>query len=257
GYATRLTSLLGTQVDYRESYGATEPGLIAYQADSDPGMVPVLGNNFFEFIPLTEWRTMELEGGDYHNFDLTCHTLQDVKPGTEYVIALTTVGGMYRYIIGDTVVFRQADIPRFNWSGRLTWYSNIALERMNFGHVEQTMQLLSEHLACTIANFSYATTYDPPRYHFIIEPEGLTGYAGDIATLVDQFLMEVNAEYHFCRERRLLLKPEVSIAPYGTYGLLERLWIEEKGARIGQYKPPRYTTSEIIQQINAIVYTQR
>ncbi|MFX0093239.1 MAG: GH3 auxin-responsive promoter family protein [Candidatus Hodarchaeota archaeon] len=256
GYATRLTSLLGTQVDYRESYGATEPGLIAYQAECDSGMVPVLGNNFFEFIPLSEWRNMELEGGDYHDFDLTCLTLQDVKPRTEYVIVLTTVGGMYRYVIGDTVVFRQADIPRFNWSGRLTWYSNIAVERMNFGHVEQTMQLLGEHLGCSVANFSYATTYDPPRYHFIIEPEGLAGSTGDIAMLVDQFLMEVNAEYHFCRERRLLLKPEVSIVPYGTYGLLERIWIEEKGAQIGQYKPPRYTTSEIIQQINDIVYTK-
>ncbi|MFX0092229.1 MAG: GH3 auxin-responsive promoter family protein [Candidatus Hodarchaeota archaeon] len=254
GYATRLNSLLGNQVDYRESYGATEPGLIAYQEGRAPGMVPVLGNNFFEFIPVREWRAMEAEGGNYQDFEFTCRTFQDVQLGTEYVIVLTTVGGMYRYIIGDTVVFRKTDIPRFSWSGRITWYSNIALERMSFGHVEQAMQLLGEHLGCTIANFSYATAYEPPRYYFVIEPDRLAKYTGDVATLVDNYLKEVNAEYHFCRERQLLLKPEVSIVPYGTYGLLERIWIEEKGARIGQYKPPRFTTTQTIQQINSIMH---
>ncbi|MFX0094287.1 MAG: GH3 auxin-responsive promoter family protein [Candidatus Hodarchaeota archaeon] len=246
GYYTRLSNLLGTQVDFRESYGATEPGLIAYQADMAQGMVPVLGNNFFEFIPLSEWRAMEAEGGNYQSFDFNCHTFQDVKVGTEYVIVLTTVGGMYRYVIGDTVVFRKTDIPRFNWSGRITWYSNIALERMNFGHIEQTMQLLSEQLGCPISNFSYATSYEPPRYYFIIEPDGEPMYPGDLATLVDECLMETNAEYHFCRDRKLLLKPEVTVVPAGTYGLLERISIQEKAARIGQYKPPRYTNAETI-----------
>ncbi|MFX0090458.1 MAG: GH3 auxin-responsive promoter family protein [Candidatus Hodarchaeota archaeon] len=255
GYSSRLNSLLGDQADFRESYGATEPGLIAYQEDRDPGMVPVLGNNFFEFIPVREWRAMEAEGGNYQDFEFTCRTFQDVQLGTEYVIVLTTVGGMYRYIIGDTVVFRKTDIPRFNWSGRLTWYSNIAVERMCFGHIEQTMQLLGEHLGCQISNFSYTTSHEPPRYHFIIEPDGISKYPEDLVTLVDECLMEINAEYQFCRERKLLLKPEVTLVPAGTYGLLERIKIQEKANRIGQFKPPRFTNEQTIDLLASLAVT--
>ncbi|MFX1255059.1 MAG: GH3 auxin-responsive promoter family protein [Promethearchaeota archaeon] len=252
GYASRLNSLVGNQVDFRESYGATEPGLIAYQADNDPGMVPVLGNNFMEFIPLSEWRAMEAEGGDYQDFEFTAHTFQDVNPNTDYVIVLTTIGGMYRYVIGDTVVFQEADVPRFNWSGRLTWYSNIALERMNYGHIEQTMKMLSETLGCHISNFSYATSYQPPQYQFIIEPDSPLSLDTDLSTVLDQCLMEINAEYYFCRERNLLVKPTVSIVPPGTYGLLERITIQEKANKIGQFKPPRFTDGQMIQLINTI-----
>ncbi|MFX0064910.1 MAG: GH3 auxin-responsive promoter family protein, partial [Candidatus Hermodarchaeota archaeon] len=257
GYASRLDQLVGNQVDFREAYGATEPGLIAYQAGSVPGMVPVLGNNFMEFIPLAEWRAMEAEGGEYQDFEFSVHTFQDVKPSTDYVIALTTVGGMYRYIIGDTVVFQDTAVPRFNWSGRITWYSNIALERMNYGHIEQTMKVLSETLGSSIANFSYATSYQPPHYQFIIEPDRPLALAEDLSTLLDQCLMDINAEYHFCRERNLLRKPQVSLVPPGTYGLLERLTIQEKSNRIGQFKPPRFTDGQMLQLLNSIAVKYR
>ncbi|MFX0090573.1 MAG: GH3 auxin-responsive promoter family protein [Candidatus Hodarchaeota archaeon] len=252
GYASRLNSLVGDQVDFREAYGATEVGLAAYQMGTEAGMVPVLGNNYFEFIPLTEWRAMEAEGGTYQNFEFTCNTFQDVKPGVDYVIVMTTVGGMYRYIIGDTVKFHKSDIPRFNWSGRLTWYTNIAVERMNFSHVEQAVNRLADIIGCPISNFSYATSYDPPQYRFIIEPDGIPTYQGDLTSLLDECLMEVNAEYHFCRDRKLIHAPEARFVPSGTYGLLERVKIEEKANRIGQFKPPRYTNAQMIQLLNSI-----
>ncbi|MFX0092599.1 MAG: GH3 auxin-responsive promoter family protein [Candidatus Hodarchaeota archaeon] len=247
GYSSRLSNLLDNQVDFREAYGATETGLVAYQADNASGMVPVLGNNFFEFIPLSEWRMMEAEGGNYQNFGFTYHTFQDVKTGIDYVIVLTTVGGMYRYVIGDTVTFHQTEIPRFNWSGRITWYSNIALERMNYSHIEQMIHLLEEYLGCRISNFSYTTSHEPPRYQFIIEPDGITLPITNFEMLVDRCLSEVNAEYDFCRKRKLLMVPEVTLVPTGTYALLEQISIQEKGARIGQYKPPRYTNRPMLQ----------
>ncbi|MFX1253019.1 MAG: GH3 auxin-responsive promoter family protein, partial [Promethearchaeota archaeon] len=144
GYHTRLAQLVGEQVDFREAYGATETGLIAYQQGQEPGMVPVLANNFCEFIPLQQWRAMEAEGGDYHRFDFDVRTFQDVKPKEEYVIVFTTVGGLYRYIIGDTVIFEKSDIPRFNWAGRIRWWSNITVERMNYGHVQEAIHMLEE-----------------------------------------------------------------------------------------------------------------
>ncbi|MFX0095151.1 MAG: GH3 auxin-responsive promoter family protein, partial [Candidatus Hodarchaeota archaeon] len=255
-YHTRLTELLGGQVDYWETYGATEPGLIAYQADREPGMMPALDMVFLEFIPLTEWRAMEAEGGEYQTFDFTYHTLQDVKPGVNYVIVMTTLGGMYRYIIGDTVAFQSTNPPRLSWSGRLVWYSNITLERMNYGHVEQMIHLLGETFGCLFSNFSYATSYDPPRYHFIIEPDQHTDYSGDLAASIDQYLMEVNAEYQFCRERQFLQAPKATLVPPGTYRRLEQFKIREKTNKLGHFKPPRFTNLQTLELLNSIAVSR-
>ncbi|MFX1255450.1 MAG: GH3 auxin-responsive promoter family protein, partial [Promethearchaeota archaeon] len=144
GYRPRLNQLVGEQVDFREAYGATETGLIAYQKGQEQGMVPVLGNNFFEFIPLHEWRAMEEEGANYQTFAFDVRTFQDVKPGVEYVIVFTTVGGLYRYVIGDTVIVERSDLPCFRWTGRIKWWSNITVERMNYGHVQEAIHMLEE-----------------------------------------------------------------------------------------------------------------
>ncbi|MFX1536606.1 MAG: GH3 auxin-responsive promoter family protein [Promethearchaeota archaeon] len=250
GYQTRLTQLVGEQVDFREAYGATETGLIAYQQGQEPGMVPVLANNFCEFIPLQEWRVMETEGEDYHTFEFTSRTFQDVKPGVEYVIVFTTVGGLYRYVIGDTVIFEKSDIPRFNWAGRIKWWSNITVERMSFNHVQNAIGMLENEIGSQITNFSYATCYSPAQYQFIIETEEDIPSSLDLSTLMDQALQTVNSEYEFARSRKLLYAPLVIQAPFGTYEQFSR-HKSLQGAPLGQMKPPRFTDEQTIQFLAA------
>jgi hypothetical protein len=251
GYATRLRDLVGDGVDFRESYGATETGSIAFQMGSEAGMAPMLGNNFMEFIPASEWNEMEAQGGDYQNFAFNYHTFQDVEPGVDYVIALTTVGGMYRYVIGDMVVFHRTDIPRFTWSGRTVWYSNVAMERLTFSEVQSAITDLADAIHCPISNFSYAASPEPPQYTFVIETDGTPHHQGDVSTLLDEGLKK-NLSYQFCRERNGLLPPKASLVPYGTYALLERKAIQERGNSIGQFKSPRYTDMETIQLIKSL-----
>ncbi|MFX0060592.1 MAG: GH3 auxin-responsive promoter family protein [Candidatus Hermodarchaeota archaeon] len=251
GYQTRLTQLVGDQVDFREAYGATETGLIAYQQGQEPGMVPVLANNFCEFIPLQEWRSMEKEGENYHTFEFTVHTFQDVTPGVEYVIVFTTVGGLYRYVIGDTVIFEKSDIPRFNWAGRIKWWSNITVERMSFSHIQNAIGMLEEEIGSSISNFSYTTCYDPPQYQFIIETTDPISNTLDLVKLFDKKLQAVNGEYEFARTRKLLCAPLVIQVPSGTYELFSR----QKalyGAPLGQMKPPRFTDKQTINLLSSI-----
>ncbi|MFX1253509.1 MAG: GH3 auxin-responsive promoter family protein [Promethearchaeota archaeon] len=245
GYRSRLTQLVGEQIDFREAYGATETGLIAYQQGQEKGMVPVLSNNFFEFIPLQDWRAMETEEADYRSFEFDVRTFQDIRPGVEYVIVFTTVGGLYRYVIGDTVVFERSDIPRFLWAGRIKWWSNITIERMSFGHVQNAIHSLEKQIGSVISNFSYATCYNPPQYHFVIETEEKITPSIDLVQLLDQNLQEINGEYEFARKRKLLQPPLVIQVPFGTYTLLSQQRALQ-GAPLGQMKPPRFTDGQTI-----------
>ncbi|MFX0065312.1 MAG: GH3 auxin-responsive promoter family protein [Candidatus Hermodarchaeota archaeon] len=245
GYRSHLKQLVGEQIDFREAYGATETGLIAYQQSQESNMVPVLSNNFFEFIPLQEWRTMETEEADYHTFEFDIRTFQDVRSGVEYVIVFTTVGGLYRYVIGDTVIFERSDIPRFRWAGRIKWWSNITIERMSFGHVQNAIHSLEKQIGSVISNFSYTTCYNPPQYHFVIETEERIAPSIDLVQLLDQNLQETNGEYEFARNRKLLQPPLVIQVPFGTYNLLSQQRALQ-GAPLGQMKPPRFTDGQTI-----------
>ncbi len=251
GYVTRLHALLGDQVDFREAYGATETGLIAHQMGSEPGMVPILGSNFMEFIPLSEWYEMEAQGGDYRNYPFTCRAIRDVEPGVDYVIVLTTVGGLYRYVIGDVVVFRQTGIPRLNWAGRTVWYSNVTMERLTFAQIESAITALSGMIQCPISNFSYVALPEPPQYTFVIETDGKAQYQGDISALLDECLSNDPNYQHF-RQNGMLLPLKASLVPYGTYATLEKKMIQEKGSDTGQFKPPRYTNMEMIELIKSL-----
>ncbi len=252
GYSTRLRELVGDHVDFRESYGSTETGLIAHQMGDERGMRPLLGNAFIEFISLSEWYEMEAQGGDYQNFEFNIYTFQDVEAEMDYVIVLTTAGGLYRYVIGDTIMFWQTDIPRFSWSGRTLWYTNVSLERLTFAQVESAVTMLGDLIHCPISNFSYAVSCAPPRYTFVIETDGKAHFNGDVSVLLDECLGKNQFNYQHCREDGVLLPPSVSLVPYGTYAALEKRTIQEKRDSVGQFKSPRYTDLETIWLIKSL-----
>jgi len=56
---------------------------------------------FYEFIAIEE----------YGKPNPTVHTLNEAKLAQEYVLVITTNGGLWRYIIGDVIVFTSLD-PR-------------------------------------------------------------------------------------------------------------------------------------------------
>jgi hypothetical protein len=251
-YIGALSRHLGDSVDYRETYGGTETGLVGYKVDTNPGMIPSLGNNFYEFIPMNQWRAMEAEGGDYRNFEFDIRTYDEVKAGNEYAIVITNIGGMYRYIWGDSVIFHKGDPFRIDWAGRLNWYSNIAVERMTFNAVQNSITQLSEIIGCRIPHFSYATNFEPPQYQFVIETDSAFSTDLDLNTVLDQLLGENNVEYKFCRERNLIEAPMVITVPAGTYTRLEKSQLAARGEKKGHYKAPRFTSIDTLNQIRSL-----
>ena len=87
----------GADIPWRlELYPASE-GFIAIQdVQGDPGLrlLSDIGN-FYEFVPLEE-----IDSPTARAF-----TCEEVEKGQKYVVCMTTCAGLWRYIIGDVVVF--------------------------------------------------------------------------------------------------------------------------------------------------------
>ncbi|MBU7015485.1 MAG: GH3 auxin-responsive promoter family protein [Theionarchaea archaeon] len=94
-----LQSLLG-HVEFRRLF-CTDEVVVAVQLD-EKGVVPLLDHCYLEFIPLKQWRDMELEGGTYREYGFDIETIDTAVSGEEYVLVVTT-SGLYRYISGDIV----------------------------------------------------------------------------------------------------------------------------------------------------------
>ena len=100
-YESLLKSLLGP-LQFRQIM-CTQGIPVAVQLDSHEGCVPLSTHHVFEFISLREWKDMEAEGEYYREFEFSPRYLSTVTKGEEYVLVITTSGGLYRYITGDII----------------------------------------------------------------------------------------------------------------------------------------------------------
>ncbi|MBU7030885.1 MAG: GH3 auxin-responsive promoter family protein [Theionarchaea archaeon] len=112
-YKNVFCSLLG-DVAFREFF-CVDGTVVAVQMDENQGYTPLYDQNFLEFISLKEWEAMEREGESYREYEFDVKPADAVTHGEEYVLVLTTPGGLYRYVTGDVVEI--LDDTHIMWSG--------------------------------------------------------------------------------------------------------------------------------------------
>ena len=101
---------------YLESYNASE-GFFAAQDEigADSGMLLFLNHGiFYEFVP------MEGLGKEHPN----TLTLKEVELNRNYALLISTNGGLWRYMVGDTIQFTSINPYRIKVSGRLKHFIN-------------------------------------------------------------------------------------------------------------------------------------
>ncbi len=85
---------------------------------------------FYEFISLSR----------YHRGDMSVVIPLDmVEVGEEYVILITNNAGLYRYILGDTVVFTSREPYRLRVSGRTKYHIDIVGECSTMDHIQTAL----------------------------------------------------------------------------------------------------------------------
>ncbi|MFZ4542565.1 MAG: GH3 auxin-responsive promoter family protein [Saprospiraceae bacterium] len=232
---------------YQEIYNASE-GFFAVQNDySTKDMLLLLDNGiFYEFLPMAEWDT---------EFP-TAIPLEDVKIGEHYAIVITTNGGLWRYLIGDTIVFTSTNPYKIQISGRTKQYINVFGEEVMIANTDKAVSLTCLQLNARVEEYSLAPVFlqgnSKGGHEWVIEFEKPPNNGKLFAALLDDNLRKINSDYDAKRFNDLAMLPLVlHEVPKGTF----YSWLKSKNRLGGQYKVPRLSNNrtyleEILQIAN-------
>jgi hypothetical protein len=221
----------GDQMHYMETYNASE-GFFSVQDDpSRNDMLLMLDYGiFYEFLPA------EKAGSD----NTVPLSLGEVEPGVNYAMIISTNGGLWRYLIGDTVTFTGTDPYRIKITGRTKHFINAFGEEVIIDNAEKALEAACKNTGAIINEYTAGPVFmgasNKGSHEWIIEfgrePDSLEKF---ISTLDDK-LKEINSDYEAKRFKDINLGlPSVRIAPQGTF----HLWMKKNNKLGGQNKVPR------------------
>jgi len=219
------------EMNYMETYNASE-GFFAIQDDleRDDMLLMLDLGVFYEFIPLEQ----------LDNPNHPIYTVGDVALGVNYAMVISTNGGLWRYMIGDTVVFTTLSPHRIKISGRTKSFINAFGEEVIMENAEKALMTACNETGAVIKEYTAGPLYmseDTKGGHeWMIEFEIPPGKLDQFAEILDNTLKSVNSDYEAKRYKDLtLLLPKVVSLKPGTF----YLWMQKRGKLGGQNKIPR------------------
>ena len=232
---------------YQEIYNASE-GYFASQDTNDrqEGLLlfPDTGI-YYEFIPEGQW----------HHPTPEAIPLKAVEIGKPYAMVITTNGGLWRYKIGDTVMFTSTDPHRLCITGRTKQYINTFGEEVMVDNTDRAIELTSRALRAMVSDYTVAPVHMALNgrggHHWLIEfdqaPEDINAFAD----LLDTNLQQLNSDYEAKRFQSMALnRLQLTVLPKGTF----RKWIQKKGKSGSQAKVPRLSNERTyLEEVLAII----
>ncbi len=246
-YRDQFRNLIrGEQMHYMETYNASE-GFFGIQDDPSSGdMLLMLDYGiYYEFIPAEKAGSPSAKA----------LTLGEVEKDVNYALVISTNGGLWRYMIGDTIVFTSLNPYRFRISGRTKHFINVFGEEVIIDNAEKALEA-----ACKATN-SLITDYTAGPVFMSSESKGshewLIEFAEEPADLnlftevLDSALKSVNSDYEAKRHKNLnLVRPIIRSVPKDTFNK----WLISKNKFGGQNKVPRLSNSrEYIEELNRVI----
>ncbi|MGV3545619.1 MAG: GH3 auxin-responsive promoter family protein, partial [Pedobacter sp.] len=216
---------------YLETYNASEGFFgIQDQSHSDELLLMLDYGIYYEFLPLEH---IEDENPKTLSLD-------QVELNKNYAIIISTNGGLWRYMIGDTVHFTSLSPFRIKITGRTKHFINAFGEEVIIDNAENaltkacalTNAKIKDYTACPI----YFSGEEAGGHEWIIEFEEQPTDFEKFIDVMDDTLREVNSDYDAKRFKDMALRrPKVHNAPKDTF----YNWLKQKGKLGGQHKVPR------------------
>ncbi len=225
------------KMHYMETYNASE-GFFGLQNDpKDKSMLLLIDVGvFYEFIPMDE----------FEKSDATVVPLWEVELNKNYAMVITTNSGLWRYIIGDTVMFTSANPYKFVITGRTKHYINAFGEELMVSNAEKGIAMACQETDAVVRNYTVAPTFmrDNKKGHhtWLIEFERKPKSIDEFANILDNSLQSLNSDYEAKRYKSLFLdRLNIIEAREGLF----YDWLKEKGKLGGQHKIPRLSNSRV------------
>ncbi|MBK7375875.1 MAG: GH3 auxin-responsive promoter family protein [Chitinophagaceae bacterium] len=244
-YKDQFDKLIGEKINYLEIYNASEGFIAAQVKPDDDGMLLFTEHGiFYEFMPVEE----------YKKKDPVTVGLKDVVPGKNYALIISTTGGLWRYLIGDTIQFTSLDPYKIKISGRLKHYMNAFGEEVIVDNSDKAIAMASERTNAVVNDYTAAPVYfsenNNGAHEWLIEFEKDPDDFELFITELDKALKNINSDYEAKRHKNIALRmPIVHKLPKGTF--ME--WLRRKGKLGGQHKVPRLSNDrQILEEILTI-----
>ena len=233
-YRVQYEKLIPSEkMHYMETYNASE-GFFGIQDDpADHSMLLMLDYGiFYEFIP-----TAESAGSN----NATAIPLEDVKVGENYAMVITTSGGLWRYLIGDTIRFTSLFPHKFIITGRTKFFINAFGEELMVDNAEKGLRKACEETGAIVKAYTAAPLFlldsdkGKGRHQWLIEFEKLPTSTEHFAKCLDEALQQLNSDYEAKRHKEISLQlPEIIIARENLF--LD--WLKRHNKLGGQHKVP-------------------
>jgi hypothetical protein len=216
---------------YMETYNASE-GFFGMQDEPEKkDMLLMLDYGiYYEFIPMDEFRADRLNA----------IPLEEVETGQNYAMVISTNGGLWRYLIGDTIRFTEKYPFKFVITGRTKHYINAFGEEVIVDNAEKAFQIACDQTHAVVLEYTGGPIYmkdnQKGAHEWIIEFEKQPEDLNQFIHTFDEALKTINSDYEAKRHRSLSLeRPHFTIAKPGLF----YEWMKRRGKTGGQNKIPR------------------
>jgi hypothetical protein len=245
-YRQQFERLIGAPINYLEMYNASEGFFAAQDVIGAEGMLLMCDHGiFYEFIPAEEF-------GKSHPQTVQ---LNEVELGKNYAPVITTNGGLWRYLIGDTVQFTSLKPFRIKVSGRIKHYINAFGEEVIIDNADKAIAVACERTGARVKDYTAAPVYfsegENGAHEWLVAfdktPENIDAFT----VALDAALKNINSDYEAKRHKDIALRlPVLRAVPADTFDN----WLNSKGKLGGQHKVPRLSNDrKFIEEISLFI----
>jgi len=237
------------EMHYVETYNASE-GFFAVQDNPLEKSMLLLTDVgiFYEFIPMN--KLAEAQAGTFTAFD----TIETVRADINYALVITTNGGLWRYLIGDTIMFTSIYPHKIKITGRTRHFINAFGEELIVDNAIAALREACSKTGAQVSNYTVAPIFmdDSAKgsHEWVIEFEKPPSDIEQFANLLDTALCNVNSDYEAKRSKNTTLnRLTLTVVPQGTF----YEWMRNRGKLGGQNKvPPMYNTREYVESLKSV-----
>lgn len=235
-----------SNMKYIESYNASE-GFFSIQdeKEKDDMLLMLDYGVFYEFLEI-----------HLLNDPSKAVPLEGVKVGVNYAMIISTLGGLWRYIIGDTVVFTSLAPYKIKITGRTKLFINAFGEEVIIDNADRALAEACRLTCAEISEYTAAPIFmsegEKGCHEWIIEFRREPNNVAVFNETLDKTLQSINSDYEAKRfNSTTLLAPKISLVPQNTFFQ----WMESRGRVGGQNKVPRLSNDrkyvdELLNYIN-------
>ena len=246
-YREQFEKIMGAPINYLEIYNASEGFIAGQECPGEEGMLLFTEHGiFYEFMPVEE----------YGKPSPQTIGLKEVELGQNYAPVISTSGGLWRYLIGDTIQFTSLNPYKIKVSGRLKYYMNAFGEEVIVDNADNAIAVAAAKTNAIVNDYTAAPVYfcdsNNGTHEWLVEfekePDNITAFIYEM----DNALKDVNSDYEAKRHKDIALRlPVMQVLPKGTFNQ----WLKSKGKLGGQHKVPRLSNERTI--VEEILSMQR